>query len=701
MYRIDPKNWDKLTIIENLTADLLPVVGNSKLEISPNSTITALGKIPSKLNYKNQVVGFPKWTEFYANNEDIKKWRSNKNYGICIQTRTLKAIDIDITNKVEVQKILDFVKKHLGVTPAIRSRGGSASCLIALKCPTNSINKRVFKTQGGAVELLSTGQQFIAHGLHIKSQTPYVWNGEPFLTVSSDKLMNIWEKLIAEFAVEDEISVNNSLRKKSENLGIYDPFTNQLENLGVGSEGQLFIECPFKEEHTQGGNYTSTVYFPAGTRGYGKGHFKCLHSHCINRKDIDFIEALGLKITPLTAFTKKKENTYTFLRNKTGEIRLTTPNLHEAIRRSDMCGFQVKYDEFLGAVIVKSNKNGGARPLRDVDYSEIKENLEHCHNFKILPTLLIREAVRKVAFENVFDSAKSWVNGLIWDGIPRVEKFFIDFLNVENTEYHREIGRYMWSAMAARASDPGCQVDMAIILIGNQGLKKSESVKSLVPDINFFVEIDLGEKEDDLLRKLKGKLVAELGEMKGFSRKKINSIKAFISRGTDSWIPKFVENSITYPRRTFFIGTSNDNEIFMDKTGNRRWLPVQITKVINKDKIVENLNQLWAEGTALYKKSGIQYSKVENLAKDSIAKFMVTDLVQEFIENWLHTPDSTGVMPSEKEYLFTINIAKAVQHQTMEKVTGRKIGEIMSALGYEKTRKRIQQHRTYVWIRRK
>jgi hypothetical protein len=68
-----------------------------------------------------------------------------------------------------------------------------------------------------------------------------------------------------------------------------------LENWTVYGEidAGLLILCPFDSGHSSGTpGDSSTVYLPAGTRGFRNGHFKCLHSSCAGRSDTDFLAAM-------------------------------------------------------------------------------------------------------------------------------------------------------------------------------------------------------------------------------------------------------------------------------------------------------------------------------------------------------------------------------------------------------------------------
>jgi hypothetical protein len=55
----------------------------------------------------------------------------------------------------------------------------------------------------------------------------------------------------------------------------------------------LNIECPCAADHTGESGETTTIYYPANTGGYSQRAFKCLHSHCLERPQGEFLEALG------------------------------------------------------------------------------------------------------------------------------------------------------------------------------------------------------------------------------------------------------------------------------------------------------------------------------------------------------------------------------------------------------------------------
>ncbi|UHL65570.1 virulence-associated E family protein [Paralcaligenes sp. KSB-10] len=357
--------------------------------------------------------------------------------------------------------------------------------------------------------------------------------------------------------------------------------------LDEARDGGLIIACPWEDEHTNDTTGTdSTVWFPAGTNGYDRGHFKCLHTHCADRLDIEFFEAIGYQEDvlagfdvipppaggelPLPAFERVRSG------KDEGKILATVENVALAVRRSDICSAFIGYDTFQGGMVI-ADQAGQWRAFEDTDYTQLRITLEHGPTgFKPISNLMMKDAAKLVAKENQFDSAQQWLNGLAHDGTPRVEGFMARYFGTEDTPYMRAVGLYLWTAMAGRIMEPGIKADMVPILVGPQGAGKSTGVAAMVPGGDLFAELNLADKDADQARLLRGKLLAEISELRGLRTRELEAIKAFITRTHEQWVPKFEEFATAYARRCVFIGTTNQDEFLADETGNRRWLPARV-----------------------------------------------------------------------------------------------------------------------------
>lgn len=293
-----PQDWRHFSQVLELSSELLPVVSNPRATVSPNSALQALGKVPSIYNHQRQVIGFSSWPRHQASDADIAKWSAEPDYGIAMQCRRVRAIDVDIADEALAVRVQERLQAILGKLPC-RARSNSSKFLLAFILD-GDFSKRVIHTAGGAIEFLANGQQFIAIGTH-PSGTRYDWRGgipQEIPSITAGQFERAWNCLIAEFSESQVTLPSRRLRKQEPDLNIPDPIAEFLvaEALALDgrADGKLVIACPWDEEHTGGeAGDGSTVYFRAGTNGYQRGHFKCLHAHCEHRTDDDFLSAIG------------------------------------------------------------------------------------------------------------------------------------------------------------------------------------------------------------------------------------------------------------------------------------------------------------------------------------------------------------------------------------------------------------------------
>lgn len=390
-----------------------------------------------------------------------------------------------------------------------------------------------------------------------------------------------------------------------------------------------------------------------------------------------------------------------FGRDKQGRVEPTVTNTVLAVRRPDVAGLQVAYDEFRDEITVaQPNSELAWRPMTDADAVTIRMGLEAV-GFKSAPKELARDACVLVAAENTYDSAKLWLGSLHWDGVPRVERFLIDMMGCEDTPYHRAVALYMWSALAGRVIEPGVKADMVPIYEGDQGLRKSSSIEALSPAPEFFVELDFDKDEDDTVRSLRGALVGEVAELSGLHTRQIEWIKKFVVRKTEKWIPKYKEFATTFARRLLFIGTTNRTDILADETGNRRWLPVHITKA-DVEAIVVAREQLWAEGAVLFRAHGVMWREAESLGVHEHAEYTMEDAWETTVARWLASADDFdegGVAWSERAFTTHDVMVGALRLSAKEqdRLAQKRVSAILRGFGYVQKTARIDGVPTRAW----
>lgn len=731
--------WHHWSTRLGLAEHLLPVVSNPGAKISPDSNMQTLGKTPSRFNFRGEVSGIAKWTDKLATMREIGEWEKHPDLGICVQARKVRAIDIDVPDPRKAAAIIEAIRSALPVHffPE-RYREGTGKVLLPFLYD-GPMPKRVIPVDGGIIEFLGDGQQWIAEAGYINSKTGqaegrYMWRGGwpvDFPLLIETDLELLWDTLVVMFA-DGEPQIARVRREGSgvdlrPRPGLEDPVAQWLlEKWDVrdeGRDGEIFIRCPFDNEHSSDSGPTETVYYVAGTGGYEKGHFKCLHAHCMSRTDADYKEAIGFEITdfpdlPAVVVDPEVAQIEELLEDR-GEVTGLPKFITDAKGRKEardynfiaflgnprLCGRVIAWDEFTANIVwhPASQKPEKRRwkVWRDTDYVSMTMQLDR-NGFVPVRAATIRPAVLRVAENNVVDMAIEWLERLpAWDGVERIERFLPDYLKTEDTPYTRAVGLYAWTAHAGRVMDPGCQVDMVPVMAGKQNRKKTSAVRAIAPTIDMFVEISLNDKDDDITRKMRGVVVAELAELHGLKGKAAEAVKAFITRRNEKWVPKYQEFTTSFKRRLVMWGTTNktgeDGDMFLsDPTGSRRWLPFLVSADGSKMEIKQieaDRDQLWAEGLYRWRRDGVLFSVAEELAEAEHHKYTEVDVWQTFVGRWIVADDPlAGGSPLDRPYEWDGEdvLVGALGKKVSQLTHGDKmrVGAILKALGCHRKKTR-------------
>lgn len=376
-------------------------------------------------------------------------------------------------------------------------------------------------------------------------------------------------------------------------------------------------------------------------------------------------------------------------RNRAGEIIPQSQSLYSAISQ-----MPIGFDKFLDSPIILRGDKWDR--FNDGDYVKISIRLERM-GFRSPSFSSVKEVTRAVFLDKTRDIAIDWANELKWDGVERCKSLFSTYFGVKESEYEQSCSLYFTTAMAGRLLNGGCQADMVVVLVGGQGLGKTRGVKALAPLADTYSEIDLGGTRDaDINRQLRGKLICELGELKGLKSRDSEWIKSWITRTHEEWTPKYVEYSTIMARRCVFIGTTNEPEFLVDRTGNRRWLPLDVLEDCDVDLIKADRDQIWAEAVHLYKNGGILWEDAQDLGKGAHKNHIIVDDVLTYkVEEYLHRYENT-IKPYHR-------MAGILEGIGLSIISPRKvvlsIADVLRDLGYKRVLKRDGHEVFKAWVK--
>lgn len=206
---------------------------------------------------------------------------------------------------------------------------------------------------------------------------------------------------------------------------------------------------------------------------------------------------------------------------------------------------------------------------------------------------------------------KQIIEATKWDGEDRISGFLHKYTLCEDTPYTREVSRLIFAGGIHRLYDPGCKFDDMPVLIGKQGAGKSTIVRWLALKDLFFREVNEFEGKQGM-EILAGAWICEVSEMLAMTKAREQAaVKSYLSRLVDSYRPAFGKYVVDRPRTCVFIGTSNNAQFITDKTGGRRFYPVecQLTGYELHDMEAAckaDILQCWAEAKAKYNSEFMQ-----------------------------------------------------------------------------------------------
>ena len=367
---------------------------------------------------------------------------------------------------------------------------------------------------------------------------------------------------------------------------------------------------------------------PKNTQGLAPGAAEATAAEDESKEDTSWVEKLTVN-------------------HKTGEVDPTIANAELILRNDPKLRGAIAYDRFSNKQVArkrlpwrKAEPDAGGAEWEDADDANLLLYMEKY--WHLSAENKIRLAVQVVAEDNAFHPVKEYLDGLTWDGIERLDTMIIRWMNAEDDEYTRAVTRKWMCAGVARIYTPGRKVDQMLMLVGKQGLGKSRLARCLAKD-RWFTD-SLGSTDGkDAYDGLRGMWVVEFAEMAAAKKSEVESVKNFITKQADTYRPAYGRHVKTFPRQCIFYGTTNDFEFLKDRTGNRRFWPIEIKGFDDGQLkgLEAEVDQLWAEAKYRYQHGEtlwLDTAELKAAAREQQERFTEQDELVGLIEDYLDTP---------------------------------------------------------------
>lgn len=297
----------------------------------------------------------------------------------------------------------------------------------------------------------------------------------------------------------------------------------------------------------------------------------------------------------------------------------TVDNVRIILENDPQIKDSVMFDEFSNRLYVIGqlpwDLSGKRRDWKEADDAGLRWYMENVHH--ITGKERIGDGFLMYCEKHRVNLVRQYLDSLPeWDGVPRLDTLFIDYLGAEDSAYTRAVARKSLCAAVARAMQPGIKYDTMPILAGPQGIGKSTLLRLLGADwFNDSLNTFEGKEACEMIQ---GSWLIELQELNGLNKSEENAVKQFLSKTDDIYREPYGRRTGRYPRRCVFFGTTNDDEFLRDKTGARRFLPIdcmirQPSKSVFSD-LPDEVPQIWAEALLAWRMGEPLYMERPELA---------------------------------------------------------------------------------------
>ena len=365
-----------------------------------------------------------------------------------------------------------------------------------------------------------------------------------------------------------------------------------------------------------------------------------------NDKVVPFDKKNAEKLSQLTS---KEENNWGFKTNKYGQLKNNSlVNIEIILERDPILKDTFRFNEFTTEIdVVKSNselmfKTG---QLVDAYVDQIASYIENNSDYGVLfDNKKIRSAITVVAMRHHYNPVIDYFDDAYknWDHEERLNHIMGDYLGVEETSVTQLITKLFFVGAVAKAHNPKTKFDFVLDLVGGQGAGKTTFLQKIAPLGYYTDQFSTFDNKDDYAV-MRRALIINDDEMTATNNASFEILKKFITLQEFEYRKPYGHQAERFDKNFVMARTTNELYYLKDKTGERRFLPLHVSKARQKHHPVTDLTdkyvkQCWGEAMQLYK-DGFSFaltSEQEEKLDEHRQSFMYTDELEDKIDEALN-----------------------------------------------------------------
>lgn len=309
-----------------------------------------------------------------------------------------------------------------------------------------------------------------------------------------------------------------------------------------------------------------------------------------------------------------------------GKLKCTIANIIQILENDPALAGRIVHDQFTGMDAAKEPLPWKPQPGQWTDNDDANLRVWLERNYDITGKDKISDALTAVLTRHSYHPIRDYLNGLQWDGVPRLDRIVIDYMGAEDSELNRAMCRKHFTAAVSRVFRPGCKYDYCLIMSGAEGIGKS-TLLSIMGGSWFNDSITTTEGKEGM-EQLRRAWIIELGELSSIKRSDVEQVKAYLSKQVDIYRAAYGRRVTEHPRQCVFCGTTNEALFLKGDNGNRRFWVIPVDAALRKyrnwhEALSRDRDQLWAEAVHYYRQGERLYltDELEAQAKQRQQEF--------------------------------------------------------------------------------
>lgn len=363
----------------------------------------------------------------------------------------------------------------------------------------------------------------------------------------------------------------------------------------------------------------------------------------------------------------------------------------EELEADFSASYETRYNIVLGQPEFRRKGKTEWRPVQDRDvYSMVRHLRRSKGNEKVSKDKLTELIISD--FSPAVDPLQDYFSRL--PDAPGAIARYAELLTLakeEDRDLFLELFRKWIIATVANVfEEDKCANHTCIIFTGEQGIGKSKAISALVPDelISYYYEGALNPESKDSQFSLAENFIINLDDsLAGITAKAINELKALLTINRIKQRRVYDRFNTTAPRRASFAACSNEVTFLHDATGNRRFMPFELSAIDHAAAKSFPLGELWGEAFHAYKRGEVYWIAGEEL--DRLAEhnqdFEVQTPEYETVVKYFQLPDQGGL----PEHLTATDVMEKLRGKGYTTLSMKKLGEALRKAGFERKKRKV------------